>query len=281
MKNCSAFISVGDNFYNSGVGFDPEGIRRFAEAWHNMYQGEAFEGKPWYQCLGNHDVVTGEEGVKFETEIAPLLDDRWYFGHDKLPWYTYDLVGSNWTATIVVVDSDCFVNEYQEADSVYMTPYVQACHKTTQQQVEFLRKSFAESTAEWKILQIHHGYISSSENFTELAPLMDIVRHHDGVVINGHDHCMAHYYYQDTNFVLSGAAGHPEAEGCNYGQKLGSFAKWLGADRLQSANGFVTLDISANALNFEYYARDMPVLGSTIKNDMKPSYNFTVTKHST
>ncbi|KAJ5606243.1 hypothetical protein N7510_009024 [Penicillium lagena] len=283
MKNCSAFISVGDNFYDSGVDFETEGILRFDQAWASMYNGTAFDGKPWYQCLGNHDVIPGQPAVDFQTRIAPLMDDRWYFGHDHLPYYTYDLVGSNWTATFVVVESDCFINTYQESSSVYLTPYLKACHKTTQQQVDFLKKSFAESKADWKFLQIHHGYVSSSSNYTELAPLMDIVQKHNGVVVNGHDHCMAHYYYQDTNFVLTGAAGYAQAGDCNYGEKLGPFAQWLGADKLQSANGFVTLDISANALNFEYYARDMRMLGSDlypVKHDMKPSYNFTVTKHS-
>lgn len=282
-KNCSAFISVGDNFYDSGIDFETEGILRFDQAWANMYKGEAFDGKPWYQCLGNHDVVLGQPAVDFQTRIAPLVDDRWFFGHNNLPYYTYDLVGSNWTTTFVVVDSDCFINDYQQPDSVYLTPYTQSCHKTTQEQVNFLQKSFANSNADWKVLQIHHGFASSSTNYTELAPLMDIVRQHSGVVINGHDHCLAHYFLQDTNFVLAGAAGFTEPGDCNFGQSLGPFTKFLGADKLQAANGFVTLDISANSLHFEYYLRDMRMLGSDlfpVPHELQPSYNFTITKHS-
>ncbi|GFF85346.1 purple acid phosphatase 3 [Aspergillus lentulus] len=284
LKNCSAFISVGDNFYDSGVDFTSEGIQRFYEGWANMYVGEAFNGKPWYQALGNHDVVAGKAGVDFQTRIAPLMEDRWYFGHDNLPYYTYDLTGSNWTATFVVVDSDCFINAYQDATSVYNTDYVISCHKDTQKQVDFLRKSFAESDATWKILQIHHGYVSSSSNYTELAPLIDIVRENNGVVVNGHDHCMAHYHYQGMDFVLTGGAGYAEAGDCNYGVPLGPYAKWLGADAEQAANGFVTLDISYNSLNFEYYARDMLLKGAdyySVKNDQAPAYSFSVTKHAT
>jgi hypothetical protein len=33
---------------------------------------------------------------------------------EQLPYYTYDLVGSNWSATFVVVDSDCFLSSYQK-----------------------------------------------------------------------------------------------------------------------------------------------------------------------
>lgn len=32
-----------------------------------------------YQCLGNHDIVPGQPGVDFQTKVAPLYDDRWYF----------------------------------------------------------------------------------------------------------------------------------------------------------------------------------------------------------
>ncbi|KAJ5489753.1 hypothetical protein N7539_004643 [Penicillium diatomitis] len=283
-KDCAAFVSVGDNFYDSGVAFHSEGINRFYEGWANMYVGKAFEGKRWYQAIGNHDVVTGKAGVDFQTRIAPLMDDRWYFGPENKPYYSYDLKGSDWTATFAVVDSDCFVNSYQKPDSVYNTDYVIECHKDKQTQVEFLRKAFAESDATWKILQIHHGFLSSSTNYTELAPLIDIVRENNGVVVNGHDHCMAHYESEGTNFVLTGGAGYAQAGDCNNGVPLGPFTKWLGASADQAANGFVTLDISSKELLFEYYARDMKMKGADyypVANDMMPSYNFTVTKHAT
>ncbi|KAG6810715.1 hypothetical protein H0H92_010597, partial [Tricholoma furcatifolium] len=42
MKGCDAFLSVGDNFYDSGVDFTTGGIIRFQEAWVDMYTGPAF-----------------------------------------------------------------------------------------------------------------------------------------------------------------------------------------------------------------------------------------------
>ena len=35
-------------------------------------------------------------------------------GTKGLPYYTYDLTGSDWSATFVVVDSDCFLSSYQK-----------------------------------------------------------------------------------------------------------------------------------------------------------------------
>lgn len=283
MKNCSAFVSVGDNFYDSGVDFTTTGVNRFQEAWVDMYSQGIFEHAPWYQCLGNHDIVYGQAGVDFETKVAPLYDDRWYFGTEGLPYYTYDIVGKDWTATFVVVDSDCFINKYQEETSVYQNNYTLACHKDTQTQVDFLTETFAGSKADWKFLQLHHPIMSSSGNFSELWPLISVVEEHNGVVLNGHDHCAAHYYGNNTNFVLSGAAGFPQGGDCNNGEALGPFVKFLGANSQAAANGFVTMDITSKELVFEYYMRNMQYDGGDlypVQNDMQPVYSFTVSEHA-
>jgi hypothetical protein len=39
--------------------------------------------------------------------------DRSCQGTQGLPYWTYDLTGKDWTATFVVVDSDCFLSSYQ------------------------------------------------------------------------------------------------------------------------------------------------------------------------
>jgi hypothetical protein len=74
--------------------------------------------------------------------------------------------------------------------------------------------------------------MSSATNETELAPLVDIVTQHGGIVLNGHDHCLGHYYVNNTNFILSGGAGYPQAGDCNNGVPLGPYALFLGANEL-------------------------------------------------
>lgn len=234
MKNCSAFISVGDNFYDSGVDFTTGGILRFEEAWVNMYNQGVFEYAPWYQCIGNHDVVRGQSGVDFQTTIAPIYDKRWYFGSaNGNQYYTYDLTGEDWTATFVVVDSDCFLSSYQKNTSVYLNSYTTNCYNNKQVQIDFLNQTFAESNATWKFLQLHHPYMSASTNQTDLEPLIEIVVQHKGIVINGHDHCLAHFYNNNTNYILTGAAGYPQAGDCNNGTAPGPYAKYLAANSLQ------------------------------------------------
>ncbi|KAF7167244.1 hypothetical protein CNMCM6106_002875 [Aspergillus hiratsukae] len=264
MKGCSAFISVGDNFYDSGVDFTTGGIPRFQEAWVDMYQGG------------------GQSGVDFETKIAPLYDSRWYFGTEGLPYYTYDLTGSDWTATFVVVDSDCFLDSYQESTSVYQNPYTAACHEDTATQVAFLEQAFEASKADWKFLQLHHPYMSATANQTDLAPLIAVVEKYGGIVLNGHDHCLAHFYNNNTNFILSGAAGYPQVGDCNYGVAPGPYAQWLGANTQAAANGFVTMDITKQEINVEYYARNMQFEGGDlypVENELEPSYSFQIKAH--
>ncbi|KIX99671.1 uncharacterized protein Z520_04306 [Fonsecaea multimorphosa CBS 102226] len=284
VKNCSAFISVGDNFYDSGVDFSTAGILRFQAAWVDMYSQGVFDQKPWYQCLGNHDIVPGQPGVDFQTKVAPLYDDRWYFGTEGLPYYTYDLTGADWSATFVVVDSDCFLSSYQKNTSVYRNPYTTACHNNTQVQVDFLNTSFSQSNATWKFLQLHHPYASAATNQTDLAPLIEVVMKHNGIVLNGHDHCLGHFYLNNTNFVLSGAAGYPQAGDCNNGTALGPYALYLAANNLTAANGFVTLDISSSYVGVEYYARDMAFENGDlypVNCDLSPSYSFNITQKAT
>ena len=51
-----------------------------------------------------------------------------------------------------------------------------------------------------------------------------------------------------------------------------------------AANGFVTMDISKDKINVEYYARDMEFENGDlypVDCDLKPSYSFEVTQKAT
>lgn len=61
---------------------------------------------------------------------------------------------------------------------------------------------------------------------------MEVVTKHNGIVFNGHDHCLGHFFFNDTNFILSGAAGYPQAGDCNNGTAQGPYALYLAANNL-------------------------------------------------
>lgn len=281
-KNCSAFISVGDSFYDSGVDFTTDGLRRFEESWIQQYQGGIFDNARWYMTLGNHDIVPGQPAVDFQTQIAPLWDNRWFFGKEGAPgstYYNYELEGRDFSVTVAHVDSDCFIEKYMESSSVYYTSYLTKCHAEKQKQVDFVKGVFQKSKADWKILTLHHPWLSATGNNTELWPLVEIVQEHKGVMLSGHDHCLGHYVGNNTHIVLSGAAGYPQAGDCNYGVPLGPYTKFLGSNSQAAANGFVTMDITKQKLNFEYYLRDMKYEGSDlfpVANDLLPYYSFSI-----
>jgi tartrate-resistant acid phosphatase type 5 len=99
-------------------------------------------------------------------------------------------------------------------------------------QTNFLADTFAKSNATWKFLQLHHPYRSAAGNETDLEPLISIVERHHGIVMNGHDHCLGHFFSNNTNFILSGAAGYPQAGDCNNGTAPGPYALYLAANNL-------------------------------------------------
>jgi tartrate-resistant acid phosphatase type 5 len=112
-------------------------------------------------------------------------------------------------------------------------------------QVNFLNQTFAASNATWKFLQLHHPYMSVSTNETDLAPLIKVVEAHNGIVINGHDHCLGHFFNNNTNFILSGAAGYPQAGDCNNGVPLGPYALYLAANNLTGKSSTSSLRVTA------------------------------------
>ena len=80
--------------------------------------------------------------------------------------------------------------------------------------------------------------MSAATNQTDLAPLIEIVVAHQGIVLNGHDHCLGHFYNNNTDFILTGAAGYPQAGDCNNGTALGPYAKYLAANSQQGESNF-------------------------------------------
>ncbi|PKX96516.1 uncharacterized protein P174DRAFT_428059 [Aspergillus novofumigatus IBT 16806] len=238
----------------------------------DMYPGAVFDTATWYQCLGNHDAVKGQSGVDFETKGQP--------------YYTYDLHAADWTATFVVVDSDCFIEKYQASTSVYQNSYTKQCHAERAHAGRLPgEQAFAASKAEWGIPPASpRVHVRSDEQHRRRAS--DRRRREARAAsssTNGHYHCLAHVYNNNTNFILAGGAGYPQAGDCNYGVPLGPYTKWLGANSQSAANGFVAMDISREEVNVEYYARDMKLEGGDlypVKNDMAPSYSFKIKTHA-
>lgn len=73
--------------------------------------------------------------------------------------------------------------------------------------------------------------MSAATNNTDVAPQIAVVEKHGGVLLkNGHDHCLAHFYNNNTNFILAGGAGYPQAGDCNYGLPLGPLHQVAGGE---------------------------------------------------
>ncbi|KAF4157355.1 hypothetical protein CNMCM6069_005717 [Aspergillus lentulus] len=154
--------------------------------------------------------------------------------------------------------------------SVYQNSYTKQCHAERATQVAFLEQTFAASKAEWKFLQLHHGSPSSRNTAASSSKTATTTVSRTSTII--------------TRTLFSPAArGIPRLGTVTTGCRWAPYTKWLGANSQSAANGFVTMDISREEVNVEYYAWDMKFGGGDlypIKNDMTPSYSFKIKSHA-
>lgn len=156
--------------------YEDGSIRRvgatFSKPYHYLRQQEV----PFYAVLGNHDVLSnnGEDQINFSSFN---MQGRYYsFSQDLVQYFALDTNDLVWT-----------------------------------EQLEWLERALAASTATWKIVLAHHplyssGLHGSNENLiTMLSPLFK--RYRVQLYINGHDHNYERTEVIDGTTYLTVGAG--------------------------------------------------------------------------
>jgi 3',5'-cyclic AMP phosphodiesterase CpdA len=145
-------LMAGDNIYENGE------IEKVGGTFDRPYRFLRQQGVPFYAVLGNHDIRTNN-GID-EVNYAPFnMQGRYYtFTKDTVQFFALDTNGNaDWS-----------------------------------QQLIWLEKNLAASTAPWKIVFGHHPLYSSGvhgssqELIAKLSPLF--TRYKVQLYINGHDH---------------------------------------------------------------------------------------------
>jgi tartrate-resistant acid phosphatase type 5 len=176
-------LTLGDNFYPKGLEelSDP----RWQRDWEGLYSRL---GIRFYATLGNHDHYT-ERGV--ETEIQrSLRSASWCL---PKPYYTFTAGPVQFFA----LDTNPF--EKQEP--------------SRREQLEWLDRALAASSARWKVVYGHHPIFSTgpdgnTESMVE-AVLPVLKRHQADVYLAGHEHVMEYLKPEGgVSFFVSGAGGH-------------------------------------------------------------------------
>lgn len=226
---CQFVITVGDNFYDSGVKSvtDPKWQTNFERA----FSAPSLQC-PWYPVLGNHD----HKG-SVEAEIAySKVSNRW-----RMPstYYSRTFAGSDGaTAEFFFLDTEQIFRARLGLMSYVDTDQAEG-------QISWLEHSLLSSTATWKVVVGHHPVFSgghhgdTSAMIEMVKPLLD--RYGVKVYLNGHDHSLQHIVRDGVHYMTVGA-------GC----ETDAAHAVTGTEYFSSTTGFLAGRTVKDALRLEF-----------------------------
>ncbi len=246
--NARFVISVGDNFYETGVtGVDDPAWQRSFET---IYDAPSLQ-IPWHVALGNHDYAGNVQAQLDYTARS----DRW-----RLParWYTYrERAPDGATVEFFVTDTSPLLRMY------YLDPAMNVADQKARvpEQLAWLDGALAASRADWKIVVGHHpvyagrvprglqaGAMSRGaaqvigglqDLIAQLDPILQ--RHGVPLYLNGHIHDLQHTLHGATHFVCTGA-----------GSKIADHCNRIGSDFCSLRSGFVAIAVNRSRLRVAY-----------------------------
>lgn len=240
-------ISVGDNFYETGVASvdDPAWRKSFEE----VYTAPSLQ-IPWRVALGNHDYEGNSQAQIDYSDRG----NRW-----RLPARWYDFVEQAPDGTEVhffVVDTSPMIDNYY-ADGAQKVKVADQ-RKNVAVQLAWLDHALTTSRAPWKIVighhpiytgkaeasgrsddDVEHGYGGTAELVAMLDPILQ--RHRVALYLNGHDHDLQHVVHNGSHYVCTGA-GSLTDEQCYFG----------GSDFCSLHSGFVGCAVNRRQLRLVY-----------------------------
>ena len=198
-KNTSSafIISTGDNFYPDGVisTSDPQWNKSFEDI-YNSYSLNI----PWYTCFGNHDY---RGSIQAQLDYSKI-SRRW---RTTERFYSFERTIPNSTSKVlfVVIDTNPFdrtLNRNSHSD---------LGKQDTLAQINWLKTTLQNSTADWKIVIGHHPLFTTGvrkgllqDVRQSLQPIFE--EHKVHAYFAGHEHDLQHQKPSGyTHYFVSGA----------------------------------------------------------------------------
>jgi len=201
-QNPDFVVSVGDNFYSSGI---ESATDERAHIWVDVYNATV----PWYVCLGNHDYIGNAAAQVDMSRIYQqwVMPDRFFnvqknnielFFIDTTPWIEHNYVEHH------------FGNQY----GIGPGPWVDFEHQKTRiiEQKEWLIRALEQSTASRKFIVGHHplwtfGYHrhQTGDFYSFLKNIL--LQYNIEAYLCGHDHNMQHIVSEEGIHEFVSGAG--------------------------------------------------------------------------
>lgn len=205
-------VSVGDNFYESGVqtATDPQ----WQSSFEAVYTAPSL-AVPWYVILGNHD-YKGRPQAQLDYAQTHL---NW-----KMPARYFSVVepvSKDDQVEFFFIDTSPFVEEYRKKADMRD----EIISQDTAAQVLWLDQALAKSKAAWKIVIGHHPIFSGGsehgdqpELIRAINPLLE--KHQVPAYFNGHDHDLQHIVRGSVEYFNSGAGSKVREPGPTEGSRF-------------------------------------------------------------
>lgn len=231
-----AVVTTGDNFYEDGVSGcnDPH----WTESFESVYTDPALR-IPWYACLGNHDWRGDVEAQILRSRAG----DRW-----QMPDYHYSaLIGPGGMLELVVLDTTTLLPRYRPGGAEAIAATEELC---PDDQLAWLTRTLARSTARWRLVVGHHPILSGSRyhgGSPELDAAVRPILEEHGVqaYLCGHEHDLQHLVQGHVHYVVSGS-------GAEWRDTAVERRTRFCASRL----GFAALTVSRSRLLLRFYDQD-------------------------
>ena len=192
-------LSVGDNFYESGVqSADDE---QWRTSFEQVYTAPSLQ-IPWFVALGNHD-YRGNPQAQLDYAAR---SKRW-----KMPRRYYHVSGASLGAPeldLFVIDTTPVVNKYRKPVDALISANVVS--QDPEAQLAWLDQALAASTAPIKLVAGHHTLRSGGSVHGDTPEIVERVlpllqRHRAAAYINGHDHDLQHIGTDGLDYLCCGA----------------------------------------------------------------------------
>ena len=237
-------LAAGDNFYPAGVASVDD--RHWQESFEAVYDAPALQ-TPWYAALGNHDYRGAAQAqIDYSAQSA-----RW-----RMPSRYFKIGGETLGSDLVdlfVIDTAPLVDGGNYGEMLQQMARGHRERHDGAEQIAWLERALAASTAPWKIVMGHHpvysgGHGDSPELVETVAPLLEA--HGVQAYINGHDHSLQHIRRGRVDYICTGS-------GADAGDKVEAAA---GTRFCLSRPGFAAFRLDGEALDLAFRDLDGQVV---------------------